>query len=245
MDLDDMPVGRVLSRREIMQIFGAAFVAGSSHLVANQSASAVGVPDCVVRPEQTEGPFFTDVELERSDIRMDPSTNSVSPGLPLGVTIQVLRVGSEECVPLPGAQVDLWQCDAAGRYSGFRDRGSDLRDQKFLRGYQLTDQDGMARFMTIYPGWYRGRAVHLHFKIRAGAEQGKRYEFTSQLYFDDELTDQVHAEPPYDAHGTRTVRNSDDRIFRRSRGRLTLETTPSDTGYQALFPIGLDLSDAG
>ena len=242
MDLDDMPVGRVLSRREIMQIFGAAFVAGSSHLVTNQSASAVGVPDCIVRPEQTEGPFFADVELERSDIRMDPSSNTVSPGLPLGVTIQVLRVGSEECVPLPGAQVDLWQCDAVGRYSGFRDRGSDLRDLKFLRGYQLTDQDGMARFMTIYPGWYRGRAVHIHFKIRTEVEQGRRYEFTSQLYFDDELTDQVHAEPPYDARGTRTVRNSNDRIFRRSRGRLTLELTPSDTGYQATFPIGLDFS---
>ncbi len=228
-----------------MQIIGAAFVAGPSYFVANQYASAVVVPDCIVRPEQTEGPFFTDVELERSDIRMDPATNSVSPGLPLGVTFQVLRVGSEECVPLPGAQVDLWQCDAAGRYSGFRDRGSDLRDQKFLRGYQLTDQDGIAQFMTIYPGWYRERTVHLHFKIRIGVEQGKRYEFTTQLYFNDEVTDQVHAEPPYSEHGTRTIRNSNDRIFLRSGSRLMLEPTPSDTGYQVTFPIGLDLSDAG
>ncbi len=228
-----------------MQILGTAFVAGSSYLVANQSASGMSVPNCIVRPEQTEGPFFTDVELERSDIRKDPSTNFISSGLPLDVTFQILQVDRGECRPLPSAQVDLWQCDATGRYSGFQDRGLDLRARKFLRGYQLTDQDGMARFLTIYPGWYRGRAVHLHFKIRTGVGQGRRYEFTSQLYFNDELTDQVHAEPPYDAGGKRTTRNSNDRIFRRSRGRLMLELTPKGKGYRALFPIGLDLSDIG
>ena len=245
MGLDDIPVGRILSRREIMQLFGAAFVAGSGRRIANHTASgtSIAVPDCVVRPEQTEGPFFADVELERSDIRTDPSTGAVSAGLPLEVAIQVLRVSREVCVPLSGARVDLWHCDAVGRYSAFRDRGYDLREAKFLRGYQWTDQDGLARFMTIYPGWYRGRAVHLHLKIRTEMERGRIYEFTTQLYFEDRLTDQVHAQPPYDAHGTRVMRNSGDRIFRRSGSQLMLASTPVNPGYHAIFPIGLDLSN--
>ena len=147
---------------------------------------------------------------------------------------------------MPGARVDIWQCDADGRYSAFRDRSADrdLSSQKFLRGYQLTDEHGVARFTTIYPGWYRGRAVHIHFKIRTEVAQGSAYEFTSQLYFDDPLTDQVHAQPPYAARGVRRTRNSNDGIFRRTGDQLMLAISPGSEGYQATFGIGLDLSDA-
>ncbi|MCY4204874.1 MAG: intradiol ring-cleavage dioxygenase [Bacteroidetes bacterium] len=243
---DDIPVGRILSRREIMQIFGTTFLVGSSGFVFGKPAPSIerSVPPCIVRPEQTEGPFFKDIELERSDLRVDPSTGIVFPGLPLHLTFQILRVGSEECVPLPGARVDLWQCDIAGRYSAFRDRGSDLREEKFLRGYQLADEGGMVQFMTIYPGWYRGRTVHIHIKIRTKTEQGKQFEFSSQLYFDDDLTDQVHSNPPYNVRGMRTTRNSNDGIFRRTGKRLVLDLSPGDKGYQATFPVGLDLSSS-
>ena len=248
MDSDDLPSGRVLSRREVMQVIGAAGVtlfAGPCNYV-NRSASATQLPPCVVRPEQTEGPFFADLELNRSDIRTEPSTGALVAGVPLQLIFQVSRIGSQECAPLPDARVDIWQCDADGRYSAFTDRsaGGDLSSQKFLRGYQLTDDHGMVRFTTIYPGWYRGRAVHIHFKIRTEAEQGKAYEFTSQLYFDDALTDKVHAEAPYAARGMRSTENTRDGIFRRTGNQLMLALTRVDAGYEATFRIGLDLSDA-
>ena len=249
MDTDDLPVGRILSRREAMQVIGAAgaaFLMGSADRPSSRSASANGVqlPPCVVRPEQTEGPFFADLELERSDIRIEPSTGTLIPGLPLDLKFKVSRVGSQDCSPLPNARINVWQCDAAGRYSAFEDRdaGGDLRSEKFLRGYQLTDEGGTARFTTIYPGWYRGRAVHIHFKIRTEVEAAA-YEFTSQLYFDDELTDQIHAEPPYAAHGMRRTRNSNDGIFRHTGDQLLLALSPASDGYQATFGIGLNLSD--
>lgn len=247
----DAPVGRILSRREIMQVIGAAgaaLLAGSNDRAGTRLAFASGLPlpSCVVRPEQTEGPFFADLELDRSDIRTEPSTGTRMPGLPLQLTFQVSRVDNHECAPLPGARVDIWQCDADGRYSAFRDRsvGGDLSNQKFLRGYQLTDGHGTARFTTIYPGWYRGRAVHIHFKIRTEVAPGSAYEFTSQLYFEDALTDQVHAQPPYAARGARSTRNSNDGIFRRTGDQLMLAISPGSEGYQATFGIGLDLSDA-
>ena len=248
MDSDDRPVGRVLSRREIMQIFGAAFLVSSGSDIIRQPTSAMGktaLPPCIVRPEQTEGPFFADLELERSDIRNEPSTGAFLPGLPLELTFQVSRVGNEECAPLSRARVDVWQCDAEGRYSAFQDRraGGDLREEKFLRGYQLTDASGMARFVTIYPGWYRGRAVHIHFKIRTEVSPGSVYEFTSQLYFDDELSDQVFAKAPYAARGAHSTRNSNDGIFRRTGDNLMLDLSPNGEGYKATFGIGLDLSD--
>ena len=248
MDSDDSPVGRILSRREIMQIFGVAFLVSSGSGVVRQPNSALWktvLPPCIVRPEQTEGPFFADLELERSDIRTEPSTGALLPGLPLDLTFHVSRVSNEECAPLSGARVDVWQCDAEGRYSAFQDRraGGDLREEKFLRGYQLTDASGMATFTTIYPGWYRGRAVHIHFKIRTEVSKGSVYEFTSQLYFDDTLSDQVHAEAPYAAHGARTTRNSNDGIFRRSGDNLMLDLSPNGEGYQATFGISLDLSE--
>jgi protocatechuate 3,4-dioxygenase beta subunit len=86
------------------------------------------------------------------------------------------------CVPLAGATVDVWQCDAVGAYSDVADRGFNTRGQNFLRGYQVTDANGLAGFTTLYPGWYQGRATHIHFKIRGTASSGGTYEFTSHGY---------------------------------------------------------------
>jgi len=105
--------------------------------------------------------------------------------------------------------VGVWQCDAAGHYSGVTDTGVgfDTVGQKFLRGYQITDAKGVARFTTIYPGWYRGRTVHIHFKVRTPATAvlanatDSVYEFTSQLFFDDALTTRVFAQEPYASRG--------------------------------------------
>ena len=98
----------------------------------------------------------------------------------------------------------------------------------------------VARFTTIYPGWYRGRAVHIHFKIRSPASATAAYEFTSQLFFDDALTDRVHAQQPYAAKGQRDLRNSGDGIYNQGGSELVLTVNPTSGGYAATFDVALE-----
>jgi protocatechuate 3,4-dioxygenase beta subunit len=242
---DDMPRGRILTRREILGLMTAAggalaFGAGTSVLRAAQTAAA---PSCVVVPESTEGPYFVEQSLHRSDIRAEPSTGAMKEGAPLVLTFSVAQIGGGTCAPLAGAAVDLWQCDAMGAYSGFNDNNfGNMSGQKFLRGVQTTDRNGIARFTTIYPGWYPGRPVHVHFKIRTSPAAQSAYEFTSQLYFDEGMTDRVHASAPYTAHQGRRMLNTRDRFFNR---QLILAVDETPQGYASQFGIGLDLSNAG
>ena len=180
----------------------------------------------------------------RSDIRSEPSNNSVKEGVPLTLNIVVASIGNNSCTPLQGAQVDVWHCDAQGQYSGVSDRGFDTSGQKFLRGFQRTDASGRVQFLTIYPGWYSGRAVHIHFTIRTQAASGGDYQFTSQFFFDDSLTDQVHALEPYASKGQRDTRNSTDNIFNGGGEQLLLDLQ-GDTigGFTGTMNIGLDLTD--
>ena len=105
----------------------------------------------------------------------------------------------------------------------------------------MSDETGLARFTTIYPGWYPGRTVHIHFKIRGDTPSGSGYEFTSQLFFDDQLTDQVFTSQPYAAQGERNTRNATDSIYSNGGHQLTLSLTPTGDGYAATFDIGLQL----
>ena len=196
---------------------------------------------CIARPEQTEGPYFVDERLKRSDIRTDPTDGAVRPGTKLALGFVVSRLDGAACVPLPGAVVDLWHCDAEGVYSDVNDPRFDTTGKRFLRGYQVTDANGAARFITIWPGWYPGRAVHVHFKIRLEPEAKRGFDFTSQLYFDDALTDVVYARAPYAARGQRRLRNGADGIFRRGGDRLLLAPTSEGNGdYAAKFEIALE-----
>lgn len=235
-------MGHVLSRREALALMGTA---GAGLLVGGWTFKAqtiTGPPRslCIVRPEQTEGPYFVDERLNRFDIRVDPTSGRTTPGTPLALTLQVMRLSEGDCRPLAGAQVDIWQCDATGVYSDVKDPGFSTLGQKFLRGYQVTDARGEARFLTIYPGWYPIRTVHIHFKVRTDQIVRRSFEFTSQLYFLDELTDQVHLAPPYSSRGRRRVRNRHDSIFRDGGDQLMLQLSPTNGGYAAIFPIGLE-----
>ena len=267
MDNDDLPIGRLLSRREVVRLLalsGAGALVGCNGKGANagstaesQSGMAAGaagsapIPGCVVRPELTVGPYFVDKQLERSDIRAEPSTAATKEGAPLVLAFNVSQLRDGQCTPLPGAMVDVWQCDANGAYSGVTDRmvGFDTVGQKYLRGYQVTDDRGVARFMTIYPGWYQGRTVHIHFKVRTPAtaaladRTAETYEFTSQLFFDDALTDRVFAQEPYRRKGPRDTKNANDGIYREVGSQLVLAVGEESAGYSASFDIGLDLSD--
>jgi protocatechuate 3,4-dioxygenase beta subunit len=257
MDNDDVQVGRILSRREVLALFGGSSVAllaacapggalaspsptGTAQqtsaaavtAAATPSAVATTLPSCIVRPALTEGPYFVDEKLDRSDIRSDPATGVVRPGAILNLNFLVSRVSGSACTALSGAMVDVWHCDALGVYSDV----DSARGQKFLRGFQNTDASGSAKFMTIYPGWYQGRAVHIHFKIRPTSSS----EFTSQLFFDDAMSTQVFALAPYAQKGTQGMtRNTSDGIFNQSAGKLSLSVTKSGDVYSATFDIGL------
>jgi protocatechuate 3,4-dioxygenase beta subunit len=140
---------------------------------------------------------------------------------------------------LPGAQLDIWHCDRLGQYSDVADRVADTRGQQFLRGYQVSDREGVVRFATIYPGWYRGRAVHIHFKVRTPGVNGGTDEFTSQLYFQDELTDRVHAAQPYAENRGQRLLNSRDMIFREGGTQLILPVVEGPGGYSAKYHIAM------
>jgi protocatechuate 3,4-dioxygenase beta subunit len=192
-----------------------------------------------VRPERTEGPYFVDAKLNRSDIRSDPSDKSISAGMPLRLEFHVSRIAGGACTALSGAIVDVWHCNALGAYSDVRDSQFDTRGKKFLRGFQQTSANGTAAFLTVYPGWYQGRAVHVHFKIRSAAHGTRAQEFTSQLYFDETVNDQVFKQAPYNSQRGRRVMNDADFLFRRGGKELLLAPTKSSQGYVAQFDIGL------
>ena len=262
LDDDDRSIGRFLTRREVLALFGAggvSFVAaacvpgsagsagttagagGSAAATALATASAAAVasaiPSCVVVPELTEGPFYVDTGLERSDIRPDTGDGAVSEGATLELTWAVSQVDGDACLPLEGAIVDVWHCDAAGVYSGVQGNGGD-----FLRGFQRTDADGGATFTTIYPGWYSGRAVHIHFKIRTDPDADAGYEATSQLFFDDALSEAVFATGVYAAKGPQDVRNDQDGIYQQSDGTTLLDVRQDGDVYRATFSIAVQFA---
>jgi len=242
-DRDDRPIGRVLRRREVLALLGgSALLAACAPGTAGASASAPStvLPSCVVRPALTEGPYFVDEKLQRSDIRSEPSTNAAKPGVPLALTFAVSKLSGNACGALANATVDVWHCDALGVYSDAQDLSFNTKGLKFLRGYQATDASGIAKFTTIWPGWYQGRAVHIHFKIRTAAANGRTADFTSQLFFPDAMNDAVFAVTPYSQKGIAgMLRNDGDDIFRQSGGKLTISPAKTADGYAATFDIGL------
>ncbi|MBW4507558.1 MAG: intradiol ring-cleavage dioxygenase [Scytonematopsis contorta HA4267-MV1] len=256
---NNLKLGRILSRREALTLFRAVGTAilvvgciprksnstqvqSSIDVRASSTANTAALPACIVSPEQTEGPYFVDEKLNRSDIRSDPADGSVKEGVPLKLTLRITGVSGTACTPLVGAIVDIWHCDALGVYSDVTDRSFNTVGKKFLRGYQITDANGTVQFSSIYPGWYQGRTVHIHFKVRTNATSGQSYEFTSQLYFDDSISDQVYAQAPYASKGQRTLKNAEDGIFQGGGDKMLLKLTKNGQGYAATFDVGLQMA---
>lgn len=226
--------------RSILADGDALDVGGSDGGV--DGSSDAGAKSCLVRPSQTEGPYFSDQMLERSDIRSDPTTGLVKEGVPLRVAFSVFWARVSGCEPIENATVDLWQCDALGQYGNFLDSAGafDTRGELWLRGLQRTDARGRAEFRTIYPGWYAGRTVHLHFKVRLGELASPFLQFTSQLYFAEAINDAVLAQDPYASRGARTTTNVADGIYSAGGGRdLVLDLEPEADGYAGEFDVGL------
>jgi protocatechuate 3,4-dioxygenase beta subunit len=249
-----------LTRREmlgLMGLAGAAAAAAACGTSSKPAATATGTPgaaataaaatptasaiSCVVSPTMTVGPYFVDEQLNRSDIRADPASGAVKEGAPLRLAITIQSVRGDSCTPVIGAYVDIWHCDAAGLYSDVPQNNT--VGQKFLRGYQLTDDNGAVEFTTIYPGWYMGRAVHIHIKVRtnpSGRGAVAAYEFTSQLFFDQSVTNQVYTQAPYSAHGQQDTTNDADNIYQGGGNQMLLKLGPEGQGYVGAINIGME-----
>jgi protocatechuate 3,4-dioxygenase beta subunit len=201
------------------------------------------------KPQQTEGPYFVEGMPNRSDIRSDPSDGSVQPGIPLHLVIHVYDVDNGgSCTALKGARVDIWHANPQGLYSAVNDQGT--TGKKFLRGYQVTDNNGAVSFITIYPGWYQGRAIHIHDKVRTFNGSEKTFEWTSQLYLNNSINQHVSTQPPYSNRGPPDMTNEQDGIYtaastdsvvpRNSGEHLMLNLTKDKQSYLGTFNIVLN-----
>jgi protocatechuate 3,4-dioxygenase beta subunit len=224
----DEPITR---RRSLAKLGGIVVAAagGSALLDATRAeggnkAVETGAVQCVLTPELTEGPYYIAGEKLRRDIREG------HPGTLLTLRLNVLNVAT--CKPIKGAAVDIWHADAAGNYSGF---GSDTSSRTFLRGIQKTDKAGLAVFTTIYPGWYQGRAVHIHVKVHVGGS----VVHTGQLFFPDALTEQVYKAAPYKARGNPSTTDAQDSIYVNGGRRGLLALKKSGAGYIGTIAMGV------
>jgi protocatechuate 3,4-dioxygenase beta subunit len=186
--------------------------------------------------------------LNRADLTTNTTDAGTLDGLPLYLNISAVSTLSATCAPIAGVQIDAWHCNANGLYSDIatgQGQSTGTTGQTFLRGYQVTDANGAVGFKTIYPGWYSGRTVHIHVKARFyDASGNKTYDFNTQLFFDDTLTDAVFALAPYNARGARNVRNASDNIYANNTSVLLSLQRPADgtAGYVANITLGLALA---
>lgn len=194
--------------------------------------------------EQDEGPYHRAAQPERRDLVEDRD----------GIALQLgIRLVHDDGQPAAGASVEIWHCDALGRYSGFppprsgtvvsadnAPRSAYLPDQTFLRGRQHTDTAGMVEFHTIYPGWYPGRTVHIHLMVHADLRT-----LTSQLYFPDDVTDTVLTGATYAERPGRDTTNANDDIFPTGGDPAVLDIAPTPGGHRAGISLVLSGPDGG
>ena len=229
--LDDHPEAepdRFGRRESLIRAGGLAIAvlgAGAVPAAASPSSSSADAVACVLSPEMTEGPYYIANEKIRRNI------TEGMPGTPLALQLTV--VNASTCKPIKGAAVDIWHADAAGAYSGEQSNGTVGRT--FMRGIQRTDARGLARFDTVYPGWYTGRTVHIHVKVHVGGN----VIHTGQLFFNDALTDIAFKKAPYSARPARDVRNAQDSIYQSGGSRSVLKVRKNGAAYVGAISMGV------
>jgi protocatechuate 3,4-dioxygenase beta subunit len=195
-----------------------------SDAAGGNKAVETGAVQCVLTPELTEGPYYIAGEKLRRDIREG------HPGALLTLRLTILNAST--CKPIKNAAVDIWHADAAGNYSGF---GAGASSRTFLRGVQKTDKNGVAVFTTVYPGWYQGRAVHIHLKVHVGGS----VVHTGQLFFSDALTQSVYKAAPYASRGNPDTPNASDSIFVNGGKRGLVAVKKNGSGYVGTIAMGV------
>jgi len=253
------------------QALGAAGTAGAAllavrsplgavtDLVAASPAAAATAGAVALTPTMTEGPYWIDEMLRRFDVRSNTATASaaagtVQAGVPLLLKINVLDASSGG--PINGAHVDIWHANAYGLYSdeGGQPGGSTTSGQNFLRGYQVTGVDagalasavdGQVNFRTIWPGWYQGRAIHIHVRVRTYDGSSVATNYTTQIFFSDaDNATVMNGAAPYNSRSPKTDPTSDetDNIFTSADAASTNVapvTGGINEGFAATFTIGL------
>ncbi|WP_299840463.1 intradiol ring-cleavage dioxygenase [uncultured Paracoccus sp.] len=224
------------NRRELLRLLAASApaVAGiglwpSTLLAQAEGAGLIAANVCHLTPELTEGPFYMDPHLVRSDIREDRG------GVPMTMRMQVVTA---DCRPIKGARVDLWHCDAQGNYSGFANQGSrSTRGETFLRGTQISGDGGEVAFQTIFPGWYRGRTTHIHFKVILGRDEA----LTGQIFFPDSLSQYVFENAAqYGRSVEQDTTNADDWIAIEAGEGAYASVSDRSDGYDASLVVAVD-----
>ncbi|KAI9002632.1 Intradiol ring-cleavage dioxygenase [Hyaloraphidium curvatum] len=205
---------------------------------------------CVLAPEMTEGPYYysQDAVPVRANITEDRT------GIPVRLSVTVVDVTT--CNPVANAAVDIWHCDAAGTYSHYTSGNARVTDgTTFLRGIQLTDAEGKAEVVSVFPGWYNGRTTHIHLKVHLDgtiSSDGTRYvggsvPHTGQLFFPENTTDAVYALAPYSSRdGTRMLLTQDG-IYNQggSYGLLTVSGSPGSDGFTGSVTVGIEGGGTG
>jgi protocatechuate 3,4-dioxygenase beta subunit len=208
-------------------------------------------PACVVKNEATAGPYPNLSPLNRRDVRPN-TTGGTTPkdGAELVLRIKIMDVDAR-CAPIEGAVVDIWQCDALGLYAGYDPFATVGQD--FLRGYQETDSRGVVEFLTIFPGAYSGRAIHIHFSIRASEgvlapnASGSETQdvFIAQLYFDDADSYAIFDAYPIYEGGSAITPNGVDGIFNVGGHDLLVTLSETLTGYLGEVTVGVSRAEIG
>ena len=241
-----------LSRREAVRILGAASAAltagacngsptspssvdATTPVTSTPTTPTTGTSptpgsttaSCTVSPSETVGPYPSLQDFVRSDIREG------KPGLPVTLNMTIVNV-SNACAPVAGAVVDIWQCDAAGNYSQY----GNARTETYLRGLQTTDSNGRVTFTTIYPGWYQGRATHIHVEVTVNGRSVK----VTQIAFPEDVTAAVYRTGVYAAKGQNSTTNARDGIFADGVSeQLVSLAGDTSTGYSGTFQVGVAL----
>jgi protocatechuate 3,4-dioxygenase beta subunit len=238
-------MNRRYNRRQALGLLSAAGAAiaaacGSSPTSPTTTTSASSTTSgtttsssCAVSPEETAGPYpdrtgmFSNSAFYRQDITEGKS------GLALTLALSVVNVRNA-CAPVANAVVEVWQCDATGSYSEY---GSSV-GQTFLRGLQTTDSNGLVTFRTIYPGWYQGRATHIHVEVFVNGATVK----TTQIAFPESVSSAVYGTGVYASHGQNSTTNTGDMVFADGVDHeLASLSGDTSSGYTATLQIGISV----
>ncbi|GGQ46450.1 intradiol ring-cleavage dioxygenase [Streptomyces asoensis] len=244
-----------VARRTVLVASGATAAALAVGAAATPEAPTTDTADaapvaaaavCTLTKEMTEGPYYLDGQYVRADVTEGKA------GVPLKLTLTV--VDDDTCVPLSNALVEIWHCDALGEYSGFvgNNGHSEPDDGTFLRGGVLTNASGVANITTVYPGWYRGRCIHIHVKVHTnvtltsnGSFTGGQELHTGQLFINETITTAVAKVSPYSTNAVPRTTLAQDSIYDdggAASGLLTLTALGSTTsaGYTGTLTLGVE-----
>lgn len=247
-------VDKEISRRQaigLLAVAGAGVMLGcgggtKTSTATTTTATATSNTSCTVTPEGEEGPYFVDdsaTGLARSDIRSSLDGTNTQSGIPL--TLSIYAYDSENsCAAMANVQIDIWHCNGSGIYSA--EDVEDTTGETWLRGYQITDVNGLASFTTIVPGWYAGRTTHIHLRLRSTYDSTTTGGTnTTQLFFPQDVIDTINTTiSPYSAEGTNPTTNASDHVYSGETDGANLLTLSGDStnGYTATIKINLPIT---